>query len=1485
MSAETTELDEPLHGTRLKDWRSTPDVRRTMLRKRSTVLLCLVVTIGLFLFATLRPLSTPNLTIVAVGPDESQDHPTSAARQAADESSRQLTDFARTLPTARVDDPHTFSGDPGSKLAIRSRVDPLIIHIAGSPSVKNGRPMVKSPQSQRNAASGSLASGALDIAELLGRLRTSESKAVVLLDMVEDRDCGIGVLPELTAWRFAHRIEQQIGDTTEGQIAVVLSHARVRTAEGKPPCFVLPLASRFRRAFGIESDVNGDHSISVAELLRVLNPSDPEGQRRLATTTFSNISVEKWRRVLLAPVSDADGLAAVTAPEHITEDVTEDESAGSEPLTPEPDQSEATGSPPETSVPTRSLAASAPTLPLAIGLQRDGLETHQGSTAIEIAEMLRKHLNVDSQESDATTWLTSPEVESVHWDEIAWARTVMGIDVPWPLKQELIRCRALANQVALRPTVRRWFGDNWTSAQWKRLAGERTLTSPVRHDDQEYIREIIDDAIRQYRSLATQADIVDRADKLCREIRRNIDELIAEPVRARTPKDDVVCQLLLQTLQLQASLDLRQAGAIHDYKRMSESIAGHRSAIRRLATDARAKDARATLMTGVSDRFVENTRIRIVRSALAIRLQRRTEDDASFDQLRSTARHAVDVLSNSSASKDEIVTSSTAFQREAIRSRDPATLRTSAANEDLANQPTERWANIIACLADDMQRFASDATPDERQWRNQSISHYSRLALALGHSTTDRVANDFRIQTMTRGSLAVSDRVTVDIVIKKMAETADDGQLEIEYDDRAVAVRLSEPNPPADATPAKLPAAVPVKLRVTDRDDYRSVATRRLSTHEPRAAFRVPASTQIELQRLTNPSTGFRPERTAINVRWVTLDDVYRTSVTFDLPLQEIANVSVEPVSQGTLPSNPFGDRWTMHANRVAHRRLSVEPLEASTNHVQIRLLGWKQSELVTPPPMTRVRADQWLSERARPAVLAHHPDLAVSPGVRTPVLFPPKKTDPASPKIPIGSLWVEVTDTDRKIVQMIDISPQVYRPSSLVRPEISYDHVSQMASFTMHDQLLLPDRGDTHVHIKLTDPLTGDLVARSDVLVSPGTSETKVISAAAARGNPVCARLIVDQWPSAFVYEFESDRSFTSLSPSRDHAAIAIVSPPNEIIANKSIETIEADVWVDVSDSVFQYGEDTVTLGLDVNGDRFLDGDPSVAVSTPVEVKFQWAGVSDEGHVGIHSIVTPHRLAVPAGLVRDRRIALAAKLQRGDRVTWSRPLAVVFDSTPPKVSGVEFASPLPAVLGAPADLRIDIDDGGLSGAASVQGGWAVDGGVEFTPAVKPLPAQKLGDGRWALALPTDKLASGVHQLLIQATDRAGNQGPVKAVPVTVRSEAELLAAEEKETTIIQGKIAYVTRPVAGMKVALKAKVDEKAKDPSEKKAVDPPETSKFNQEAQTTEDGSFEFSGVTEGDYEINVEGLYRGMRYRKQVEIAVKPPEPATVPTIRID
>ncbi len=1439
--------DPTTNHLRLESWRQTATGGSWSLRSRLIGAALVAVVIVVFFLVAWRPLRTPALTVVSIGPAISQksDEPSKAHLQTvAAASLDRFRDVATKFPAARIETQSSLgtalTDARRSWLGLRSQPGQhTLIHAVGIAAADKHRALLVSEHSPLTGRWRSL-----DVCRLLQAVGESDSPAVVVIHLLETKQVPIGHLPEITAWRFEQAIDRTLRQLQQSQLAVVLN--RFTVGDEAESDTVAKISQRLIDGFGEQADTNQDKIISAGELIRWTTTTGKD-DRGPAPKLLSTTATSHWQRVALTPVVNAETPES-PEPEEPGDLVT----AGS---------SESPSESPGDQRKPAEYQVTAPTLAAALALAEAGIETRRCSDAKKIEQQLLDLLNAESLEESAIDWLATPMVASTSWDEVNWTRVVLDSNVDWSAKQDLIRCRVLANRLAAQPITRRWFPKRWESVQWTRLDAERSLTSPVRSNHSQHVRVRVEEAIRQYTKLQKEADAILQAKRLCDQIRRQTSRLVASPVRSRSSSDDVASKLFQDTLALSHWLRKGNAESIHECESLVDSIVD-RSAAAHSALQMKSEwldpdpASMQSAQFGPTDRCVNVTRIRITRSALAVELQSDDGDAEAVKNLRAAAQLASNVLINSS-SGDNIGTAIAAFQQATRAVAQPGVERL-AEDSGQPSWPTKMLREIAA----DTTRFCSDATADERKRLAQIADRCRRLSMSLGETIIDHPAQDFQIDVVAHGSLAEAETASLEIVVRKLSDTTIAGRLEIELDPKNVTIDSNHTPQPFDVR------------RVSDQA-YRELATPQLPAGPQRLSAEKQTQLHVDLRRTADNTF----EQTAVNVRWITPRGIYRASVPLEMPLPPIARVELAG------PDGAAEESWTMHPNRTEFRNLLLEPLDRATQNVQVRLLAWSTTSVSPPPAMSKTRADRWYSQQPPPTVLASHPKLAVRFDNVAQVLFKPQKVDPKKPPTPVRWLFCEVTDLDRQIVQWIDLSPTVFRPSALVAPQIAFDHAAQVTTVTLRDpaaQIGGPRHSDqsTRAEVELRDNASR-IVARGDIHLPPGEQKTKKFSSADASTGPVTLRIHVDGWPSAFVYRIPTDRSSSDIQPVDNHASVSILQPAKEIVAKNGQSPISAQVGVDVTDHIFRYGKDTVTLGLDLNGDRYLQDEPAVTMTTPVAIGFTWNGIGEQGEIGLSSRVAPHHMPVPVGWIRDRRSQLIARLQRGNAVTWSRPLAVVFDGSPPETQDVQIVSPLPAVLGTAVAARVKINDAGLSGAASLAAGWATAGQLEFTPDVKQIVGQRLEDGWWMVQVPTDGLVPGKHPLLLRPTDAAGNPGKVHAVSVAVQTAGQLAALRRQESTAVRGSVAYVKLPAAGMKVALvpQAEEEDEAKEAKEDKPQPPP------LEALTDSKGHFVFPKVTAGDYELQVEGLFRGMRHRKRVRIAVTPPEPSTVPTIRID
>jgi len=1485
MSNLMTRNDSTSGSTTLAAWNSAKSGSAVGWR----TLTALFITLGgltlLFLVVAIRPLGTTGLTLVCIG-SATADPSENTAGDVSTISSHAFHDFAKTLRVARVEPPKTIAamaGD-GAKawLADRKRNQPIMMHLVGAATVEADQAYIVPRQSKSSARPESI-----DLHHLFAQVARAGNPTIIVLDVIDVDQRSIGRLPELTNWQLARCIDATIDRYQDSPIMVVSGNEGIRSrADGGDK--VSSLTRRIIHAFGPSADRNDDELISAEEWRRATVDGVDSGGGDPGAQSFSNRNGSFWHRVLLAPMTPAESVSTVARGD---QDASSKDSviaakaigkASSDGFRLNPVKAsgadfariETDDPSPRASIETGVTAVS---LAMAIALRDDGIATSGSEQCDEIATRFRKILTIDAREQDAVEWLKSPAVSAASWEELVWARQVMELQIPWSLKQKLIKGLWMANELSVDRTVRQWFSEPWKVACLTRLDAQRSLVSPVRHDAAAYANERIDTAIRSMNELRQGARTVRKASEIRREVLHRLDEWVASPIHAGAESDDVICQLLGAVVDLDRWLILRRGTTIETCESLLKVVEDRLRAVERSSSQkkvATTTGPQASTADVESDRFLRATRIRIARSTLAIRLLRSGDVKTRSDSLDKLSATTIEVLGDPKASEKEMSDTVDAY-RHAMRQSLSASEKGPSALTQM--MPPVRWTVVLKSIAEEMTEFASDATPEERKKLAKSSSRCRRLAVAFNEVIAAMIPDEVELQAFLQGSLATSDEAVLQLSVRPKGVRLPPGRWEVEIDPLLLTAEVIGDEP----------SAVGVREigQVLPNEQAESGASATSNTENSS-----PSTATVRLRRKTRGSQiAGRASDSAVNVRWVTADRKYRQDVPLEMPLTDFCRISLAP---GGSPSRT-ADQIVMHANRSAFVLLRLHAIDPEVQAVKIRLLSWATPLPAIPPTMDEVQSERWFSRHGRPDVLAVMPRLVTQFGDRTPVLFPTQKLDPTLPPETIGTLLCEVTDLQQKRVQMIDLSPRVQRPSSLIAPVLAFDLERRRLTVEIHGKTSDSPFASppARVQIELRDQVTRKRLGNSEAIVAAGETLKKIFSTAASIGHPIMVRLLVDDWPSSFVYKIEGDRSEFDVRPADDQGSVTITQPEHEIIVGKSVTTIEAAVWADVSDHLFRYGQDMVSLGMDINGDRILADEPEVSVTTPVEIQFQWLGIAGDGSFGIQSKVGPHRLSLPVGLLRNRRVSLMASLRRGGLRAYSRPLEVVSDELAPKVQATQIFSPLPAVSGVDVMASITVDDQGLSGEGAVQAGWAVAGERAFTKNVKPVQAQKMNDGHWKVSITTSGLASGVHELLVQATDKAGNVGDVKSVLVHIYTAKELAAIKANQATAVQGHVAYVKQPVAGMTVSLIPQDEPKPESPSDSYNIfrngDESGAVKSNlpESVRTNADGRFIFERITAGNYRLKVEGLYRGMNRKASIPVAVNPPTPVMVAPIRID
>ena len=114
-------------------------------------------------------------------------------------------------------------------------------------------------------------------------------------------------------------------------------------------------------------------------------------------------------------------------------------------------------------------------------------------------------------------------------------------------------------------------------------------------------------------------------------------------------------------------------------------------------------------------------------------------------------------------------------------------------------------------------------------------------------------------------------------------------------------------------------------------------------------------------------------------------------------------------------------------------------------------------------------------------------------------------------------------------------------------------------------------------------------------------------------------------------------------------------------------------------------------------------------------------------------------------------------------------------------------------------------DDAGLSGVAKLEAAFDLDRSGKFGPMAEPvLPVALRDDGRWTVSVPTAGVGAGTYNLLVLATDKAGNEGqPARASIRLIPLEEAEADAKKSNSADITGVVMYGDEPQASVTVNL----------------------------------------------------------------------------------
>lgn len=471
--------------------------------------------------------------------------------------------------------------------------------------------------------------------------------------------------------------------------------------------------------------------------------------------------------------------------------------------------------------------------------------------------------------------------------------------------------------------------------------------------------------------------------------------------------------------------------------------------------------------------------------------------------------------------------------------------------------------------------------------------------------------------------------------------------------------------------------------------------------------------------------------------------------------------------------------------------------------------------------------------------------------------------------------LVIRDPQTKGAFFRRIRFAPQ--RPRRFLRPKLAYDRLRRVIQVELspYDVAALPSEP-----VKVTAELRPTGVAREPLLAegeisrdAPRVSLSLPLPARAERVVEV--QIHVDGFPRAFLYRLATDRSAVDLPELSGRRRIRIVEPAGGIGLSPKTKSFKAVVEVDAPIGSFQDSDDFVEIGIDVNRDRRLEGDPVQRFQNDRQIDLRLRELTADGGLKIGCAVSDFHLTfTPAAL--NQRVNLIGRLVAERNTAWSSPVELILDGTPPEVLRLRNVV---GTVEKPFGVNVNVTDGGLSGVDKVE--FLLDVGRlgVFPAEAAPAIGEPGALGNWSATVDPGKTPPGTYTLLVRAIDRVGNVSKTAKTRVRLLSKAEAAAGATGSANRISGVVTFDKSPIDGATVSLEPKASAPAgKTPPAAK------TAAKIEDTTTDEQGRFTFVDVPPGDYILTVKKRAVANKNRKvQLPIKVEP-KPAFIPLQRI-
>ena len=758
------------------------------------------------------------------------------------------------------------------------------------------------------------------------------------------------------------------------------------------------------------------------------------------------------------------------------------------------------------------------------------------------------------------------------------------------------------------------------------------------------------------------------------------------------------------------------------------------------------------------------------------------------------------------------------------------------------------------------QRFRAfiRQTDNDHDYLSKAAAHFaSRRTLLFPMATERPVVNRVRINGKQEISLTSSAEQTLHMDVRSPAETPI--WLVAEYDDSVLDIVSSKDEP----------VYGPEHIEPSNADRYKAVTTLPVTkTISTAGEWRLP----LKVRRKASHQKHARVILTA-----VTPKETVRKAVEVQLPGAGSLSVFASGV-HGTWTSE--NGELTLHPlpNQTARFQLGLQNYELSAKTVDVGVFAIPEPNLNLPSRAIPADEAVDVTDLLSPGTIANMPKVTLAGGESVRLAFPklaaPKKPKPEHEQIPLDyGIAIVVSDHDLDLVSFHRINMAPQRPRRYVHPIVKFDARLRRLQIGIAARQLesVPKKG-----IRVTAELDGvpvaDTVGKLTGVIKPDAGRLD-LDIRLPRGKMKARRLLlhIDDYPRAFVYDISPIQRSGIVNESTDQLAVAITQPDELVALNKTKKTLLVQLRVDAPLGAFANSADQLVVGLDLDRDRDLTGDPRIVLRNDRFVRTTLHAMGPSGLFEVATIVTDQTTKLPLQTEANGQADLMCRLEVDGHTAYAKAAAPVYlDSVAPKIVDVALPNGNQVGQGGFVHALVTGMDHNLSGIESVEAAFDVDLIGDFAPDMKLHRGTREEGIGWRLRVPTKGLELGRQSLLVRAIDRAGNTSRIKTVSVAVLDKNSVVS---RPVNSVQGTIAFGNLKASDFKVSLTAIVPKNDAAAKKDVAVIPA--------TKTNKSGEFNFDNVPVGKYELSARGMLKNMNLSgsKKIDVIAPPAKPVGV------